>query len=98
MQRIWFVRKLVKLDVIYYLKNVVLPIIVVSAISVTLSVLAKNRIHSMTFSANWIGNVLVIIVSMLTVCLSFYLFGMFKTERKQAFNIIRNILKAKDKQ
>lgn len=97
-QRIWFVRKLVKLDVIYYLKNVVLPIIVVSAISVTLSVLAKNRIHSMTFSANWIGNVLVIIVSMLTVCLSFYLFGMFKTERKQAFNIIRNILKAKDKQ
>ena len=93
-QRVWYVRKLVNLNVIHYLKTVVLPIIVVSAISVTLSVLAKNWIHSMTFSMDWLCNVIVILVSMLTVCLSFYLFGMFKSERKQAFNIILNILRA----
>lgn len=97
-QRVWFVRKLVKLNVSYYFRNVIIPILVVSAISVTLSILAKMWIHSLSFNTTWIGNVLVIIVSMLAVSLSFYLFGMFKTERKQALDIILNILRVKKQQ
>lgn len=97
-QRVWFVKKLVNLNVRFYFKNVVLPIAIVSAISVALSVLAKMWIHSLSFNISWIGNALVIIVSMLIVCLSFYLFGMFKTERKHALNILWNILGIKKKQ
>lgn len=94
-QRIWFAKKLVNLDILYFLRTVVLPVVIVSAVSISLSLAIRFWMMSILFNYAWIGHAIVILASMFFVCLSFYIFGMVKSERKHAFEIVRSIIGSK---
>lgn len=92
-ERIWFVRKQIKLDIWYYLRTVILPILLVTAICSTLSIGFKNWIQEIQFRAYWIGPILVILASMLFTCITVYTVGISKTERKHAVEMVKKLMK-----
>ena len=81
-ERLWFVKKLVQLNLKMYLKTAVQPIIFVTLISTALSIIIKMWMKSISFNNFWIGHLIVILSSMCLVCFSVCLFGMNNTERK----------------
>lgn len=92
-ERMWFTKKLVKLDMKYYFRNVILPIIIVSAISAGLSILVMKWMHNIPFEKAWMGHTIVIFASMLILSLTFYAFGVTKTERRNALKMALSIFK-----
>ena len=97
-ERIWFVRKLVTLDIRYYLRTVLLPILLVTAISSALSVAVRVWMQNTPFSVDWISHSLVILASMLITCMAVYTMGVTRTERKHAFEMVKNFLSKKQEQ
>lgn len=91
-ERLWFVKKQVQLNMSYYFRTVLIPVAIVAVICISLSILFKSRIDQIEFDRFWVGPVLVIAVSMLTVCLSFYIFGITKSERRQAWDMAMNLI------
>ncbi|MBO7114678.1 MAG: lipopolysaccharide biosynthesis protein [Bacteroidaceae bacterium] len=91
-ERIWFVRKQIRLDVRYYLRTVRLPILLVAGISSALSIGLKTWIQELQFRADWIGPILVILASMLFTCITVYTIGVSRTERKHAVEMVFNFL------
>ena len=92
-ERIWFVRKQIKLNVWYYLRTVILPILLVTGISSALSIGLKTWIQEIQFRAYWIGPILVILASMLFTCITVYTVGISKTERKHAVEMVKKLMK-----
>ena len=92
-ERIWFVRKQIKLDIWYYLRTVILPILLVTGISSALSIGLKTWIQEIQFRAYWIGPILVILASMLFTCITVYTIGISKTERKHAVEMVKKLMK-----
>jgi hypothetical protein len=92
-ERIWFVRKQIKLDIWYYLRTVILPILLVTGISSALSIGLKTWIQEIQFRAYWIGPILVILASMLFTCITVYTVGISKTERKHAVEMVKKLMK-----
>lgn len=92
-ERLWFVRRQIGLDISNYLRTVLVPVIVVTVLSTGLSLLVKTYIAPL-FNREWLGALTVIAASMLIVCLFVYTMGTTKTERKHAVEMLFNVIKS----
>lgn len=86
--RVFIVLPQIKMSIKTYLSRVVVPVVIVSFISPIIPICFKNQIVISTFHMF----VMILIISMLSVLLSVYVWGINKRERKQLNTIIKNVL------
>lgn len=92
-ERLWFVKRQIGLDISNYLRTVLVPVVTVTVLSTALSLLIKAYVTPL-FAKEWLGSLVMIMASMLTVCLFVYTIGTTKTERKHALEMFCNVIKS----
>ncbi len=92
-ERLWFVKRQIGLDISNYLRTVLVPVVTVTVLSTALSLLIKAYVTPL-FAKEWLGSLVMIMASMLTVCLFVYTIGTTKTERKHAWEMFCNVIKS----
>ena len=91
--RLLFVRKQVGLDPAAYIKGVFVPIAGVAAISVSISLIIRHAAHLVLHQHIWLRSLSVIGSSMIVLCITAFIIGMTKTERKHILEVITAFLK-----
>ena len=94
--RFHFVRKQIGISGRTYLNNVLVPILTVTVICTALSLGVKYLSRQFMSDSYWLKSLTVIGASMLITCITVYLIGVTKTERKHAIEIVTGFLRKTD--
>ena len=81
--QLYFLNRIARFDIHHYLKDSMIPILVVSIICVVLSVVINNL-----FPQTFVGLLAFVITSTMILCITIYMLGLNKSEKAAISNIV----------
>lgn len=90
--RLWFVHRQVGLELKVFLKEVLLPVLLVAITSTSVSLAVKLAGKHTSGYPQWVMPVVVIVASMVITAVTVYVLGVTRTERKHALEMVHDCL------